>query len=800
MTEIDPQRMKGKEKALSRQTFVMETIKIVKLSDLYPEKKKARRRRKRNNPDRSSDTTEDRHHATEITPRAIPPLIPTAGVASDMIEPTASGSTGSGEPTDPNDETLNILDVNHRAGISSEAALEGAQLDRLSTPTKRKKDANSPTSSAVVAAGGKSPKRRLTSSGTACDKEIPSNGDNEVLMMELGPPLQESSTKRIAPEATDDDSPQAFFDHVKSLSTASFQSLDQAPLPMTSRGMSSPLEQVEQAQDHASVSLSGTQQHPPVSCALGISTSLNVAHPSHAPAVALSPVENLLPGDVVSPPKSSLPMEYPPNEVTDVSYRPEDRLRSLHTIFLIRDILHFMTSNTGRTQQVENGVTATDIEPPRSAPPPTTTSSSTRSEHPCTEQREASPSGPANNSGDKAADINRIMSVDERLDILVHASVSLAKHLFPYRGLDLEQRITDLNQKLLRQTEQLGGIGGFGDGGDGWLPVSATAMHEAQVARERATKPTPTMPTVNLVDSILRTMDARAVQPETFGGNEDVNMEDINDDEDDLNDVPDLIQGDAVTTPPASPELTSETNATEKRKWKGKERAGNADLPTYLPPDEVTELRQLIQKERKRYEDELFCLRNSLQQVQEDLRKYKEEKFAHPPFASITEVEIQNMKARMQALEEKAAAAARSPTSPGLGVGSPAPGSARSDGMTYNSRSSQHKFVSSYHPLSHLMLAGSGCDVQKPPSSTPEPVSFAGLSATARSPTPEFLPVISGALPLPLSIQPPLPGATTAVIHEPSISIMAGKWGRKKKAALSGPDAEGSSPNTSSRM
>ncbi|KAF4623403.1 hypothetical protein D9613_002410 [Agrocybe pediades] len=788
MTEIDPQRMKGKEKALSRQTFVMETIKIVKLSDLYPEKKKARRRRKRNNPDRSSDITEDRHHATEITPRAIPPLIPTAGVASDMIEPTASGSTGSGEPTGPNDETLNILDVNHRAGISSEAALEGAQLDRLSTPTKRKKDANSPTSSAVVAAGGKSPKRRLTSSGTACDKEIPSNGYNEVLMMELGPPLQESSTKRIVPEATDDDSPQASFEHVRNLSTASFQSLDQAPLPMTSRGTSSRLEQVGQAQ---AVSLSRNQQLPPTPYALGMPTTLNVTHPSHQPAIELIPVQNLPPGDVISPPSSSLQMEYPPNEMSNISYRPEDRLRSLHTIFLIRDILHFMTSNTGRTQQVENGVTATDIEPPRSAPPPTTTSSSTRSEHPSTEQREASPSGPANNSGDKAAHINRIMSVDERLDILAHASVSLAKHLFPYRGLDLEQRITDLNQKLLRQTEQLGGIGGFGDGGDGWLPVSATAMHEAHVARERATNPTPTMPTLNLVNSILRTIEARAVQPETLDDNEDVNMEDINDDEDHLNDVPDLLQGHAATTPPASLDLSSETNATEKRKWKGKERAGNADLPTSLPPNEVTELRQLIQEERKHHEDELSLLRDSLQQVKEELRKYKEEKAAHPPFGSTTEVEIQNMKARMQALEEKAAAAARNPAS-SLRGSSPTSGSARSHGTLYGPRSGQHTVVSSYHPLSHLMLAGSGSDVKRPPSSTPESASLADLSATARSPKPDSLPVISGAR--------PLPSDTTAVIHEPSISIMAGKWGRKTKSALSGPDAEGSSPNTSSRM
>lgn len=108
------------------------------------------------------------------------------------------------------------------------------------------------------------------------------------------------------------------------------------------------------------------------------------------------------------------------------------RGKTLHTVLLLRDLLRFLRYPSGEAEQ---GI------------PTTSTVASTGHSGPYSvlesRARYASLEG------------EEPMTVDQRLDVLAHASVALAKVLYSFRGKELETRIDSLDRRLQQQFERL---------------------------------------------------------------------------------------------------------------------------------------------------------------------------------------------------------------------------------------------------------------------------------------------------------------------------------------------------------
>ncbi|KDR77938.1 hypothetical protein GALMADRAFT_1294563 [Galerina marginata CBS 339.88] len=103
------------------------------------------------------------------------------------------------------------------------------------------------------------------------------------------------------------------------------------------------------------------------------------------------------------------------------------RAKSLHTILLLRDLLQFLRIPGLVGPGSPNGIAAAKGAP---------YILDTHAHYALLEGEEA-------------------MTIDQRLDILAHASVALAKVLFPFRGEELETRISSLDARLQQQFEML---------------------------------------------------------------------------------------------------------------------------------------------------------------------------------------------------------------------------------------------------------------------------------------------------------------------------------------------------------
>lgn len=99
----------------------------------------------------------------------------------------------------------------------------------------------------------------------------------------------------------------------------------------------------------------------------------------------------------------------------------DTRAKSLHTILLLRDLLEFLRSSTPS--------------------PPPAHATSEADIHAIMNSR----------TRRQILDEEENLTVDQRLDVLAHASVALAKVLYPFRGGELERRIVSLDKRLQQQ-------------------------------------------------------------------------------------------------------------------------------------------------------------------------------------------------------------------------------------------------------------------------------------------------------------------------------------------------------------
>ncbi|KIM37748.1 hypothetical protein M413DRAFT_448264 [Hebeloma cylindrosporum] len=140
-------------------------------------------------------------------------------------------------------------------------------------------------------------------------------------------------------------------------------------------------------------------------------------------------------GDQMDVDDSNPPNEDGPSEpsVGQLVVQAGTRGKTLHTVLLLRDLLRFLRYPGGEEEQ-ETSTTST-VAPGR---------------YPSALEARARYAALA---GEEP------MTVDQRLDVLAHASVALAKVLYPYRGKELEIRIDSLDHRLQQQFERLWKLG-----------------------------------------------------------------------------------------------------------------------------------------------------------------------------------------------------------------------------------------------------------------------------------------------------------------------------------------------------
>lgn len=109
------------------------------------------------------------------------------------------------------------------------------------------------------------------------------------------------------------------------------------------------------------------------------------------------------------------------------------RGKTLYTVLLLRDLLRFLRYPSGEAEQ---GISSTS----------TVASTSLNGTYPSVLESRALY---ASLEGEEP------MTVDQRLDVLAHASVALAKVLYSFRGKELETRIDSLDRRLQQQFEHL---------------------------------------------------------------------------------------------------------------------------------------------------------------------------------------------------------------------------------------------------------------------------------------------------------------------------------------------------------
>lgn len=103
----------------------------------------------------------------------------------------------------------------------------------------------------------------------------------------------------------------------------------------------------------------------------------------------------------------------------------DTRAKSLHTILLLRDLLEFLRL--------------------RSQSPTLAQAAPEQGVHTVLDSR----------TRRMILDEEESITVDQRLDVLAHASVALAKVLYPYRGMELERRIVSLDKRLQQQFDMV---------------------------------------------------------------------------------------------------------------------------------------------------------------------------------------------------------------------------------------------------------------------------------------------------------------------------------------------------------
>jgi hypothetical protein len=153
------------------------------------------------------------------------------------------------------------------------------------------------------------------------------------------------------------------------------------------------------------------------------------------PQRANGAAETVLAGDQMDVDDTHSPAEDGPSEpsVGQLVAQEGTRGKTLHTVLLLRDLLRFLRYPSG---EVEQGI------------PTTSTIASTGHSGPYPSVLEAR-ARYASLEGEEP------MTVDQRLDVLAHASVALAKVLYSFRGKELETRIDSLDRRLQQQFERL---------------------------------------------------------------------------------------------------------------------------------------------------------------------------------------------------------------------------------------------------------------------------------------------------------------------------------------------------------
>jgi len=503
----------------------------------------------------------------------------------------------------------------------------------------------------------------------------------------------------------------------------------------------------------------------------GMNTTAN--NPPPSPMLLPSPVPSPLrpgpPGGESPSPSALIKVPQSPGPDTSsgnliISQRKEERLKSLHTIFLIRDLLQFLTNSTAKRKDGSGSPQITGSS--------TSTSSTKEPEATTTTTAEGTSSAP--------------MTVDERLDILAHASVALAKLLFPYRGVDLEERIQNLDKKLIQQSEMLGGIRSL-TGGRGWLHVSPTAAREEPRVLESRE--------IQTIEVDGQTTKSMKVETASSSMGDDMAVDSPADEDVEMNapddmGVPDLIGGffdghdvydrimndaadgydlrqaaqsqgdeddDIASTPNTSPRakltpaLTPSGGVNGSGRIpapsfsKGKERqSDDADQASLA---EIEKMKQQMEQERSRYEEELAQLRDAVGQLKEEKQQQQQQpqKDAVPSSTqrassqgpgSIAELELLDLKARLLALEERTRMPSpdtteRSSTPP---ITTPTAeqhnnfAHAQSLTRLHQQRRSTSIVPSplSYHPLAHLLAGEDDLDNMDDDSGPGTPLSPAG--------------------------------------------------------------------------
>ena len=140
--------------------------------------------------------------------------------------------------------------------------------------------------------------------------------------------------------------------------------------------------------------------------------------------------------EIVQPIQITPPLPTDESSLTNTHYAV--RMKSLHSIQLLQGLTHFLR------MPAQDG----QLEVPRMRED---NSASLKSQgmHPVIGQAHYPPSAGLRLTTEEA------LSVDQRLDVLSHVSVTLAKNLYPYRGKELETKIDILDKSLQQQFETI---------------------------------------------------------------------------------------------------------------------------------------------------------------------------------------------------------------------------------------------------------------------------------------------------------------------------------------------------------